>query len=145
MNTRTRIAITLASALALAVTAYGRTLTSVSLGMAHEIWGWASLAAYALAVIAVALVNRWWALLPAAVPMAVSAYIYNLTDFSTPWENESLHPTAAAWLILVPIAVALQAAFFSLGFLLRGIWHWGRRWHRTNNNGQGFGAGRLGS
>jgi hypothetical protein len=144
MTTRTRIGITLASALALGVTSYGRTMTSVSFGTTHEIWGWALLAANLLAVIAVAVANRWWALLPAAVPTAVSAYIFNLTDFSTPWENESLHPIPAAWLILGPVAITLQAALFSLGFLLRRIWVWGRRWYRSHS-GQGFRPSRLGS
>jgi hypothetical protein len=139
MTTHTRIGITLASALAIGVTSYGRTLTSVSFGTEHEIWGWAVLTAYAFALIAVALIDRWWALLPAVVPMAVSFYIYNLTDFTTPWESESLHPTTAAWFFLVPVAIALQAAFLSLGFLLRRIWLWGRRWYRMNK-GQGFGA-----
>jgi hypothetical protein len=142
MDTRTRIGITLASGLALGVTAYGSTLTSAEPGMTpHQIWHWAAFGAYALALIAVALVDRWWALLPVAVPMAVSVYIYSATDFSTPWENESLHPTTAAWFVLVPVAIALQAAFLSLGFLLRRIWLWGRRWYRSNS-GRGFGQGR---
>lgn len=143
MTTRTRLGITLASTLALAVTQYGQAMNIANPGLERDIWDWSVLAAYALALIGVALVNRWWALLPAAVPMAVNYYLYNFTDYSTPWDSESIHVTGLVAVVLVIFAIAVQAGFLSLGFLLRRAWLWARDLYRLKK-GQGFGAGRLG-
>jgi K+-sensing histidine kinase KdpD len=132
MTTRTRIGITLASALVLGVTHYGQAMTIVSQGPDHSLWRWAVIAGYALAIVAVAVVDRWWALLPAAVPMAVSFYLYNLTDYSTPWDSESLgnpgEPVTYAFLLL--FATALQMAALSIGLIPRRVWRLvrGRTW-----------------
>lgn len=144
MTTRTRFGITLASALALAVTHYGQAMNIATPGLERQIWDWSVLAAYALALVGVALVNRWWALLPAVVPMAVNYYLYNFTDYSTPWDSESIQVTGLVGLILLIFVIAVQAGFLSLGFLLRRAWLWARGLYRSNK-GQGFGAGRLGS
>jgi len=144
MTTRTRIGITLASALLLGLTHYGRAMSIGARDLEGEIWNWSVLAASALALLGVALVNRWWALFPAVVPMAVNVYLYNLTGYSTPWESESIHLTAAGYLILAPLAIALHAGFLSLGFLLRRAWQWGQRLNRSGK-GQGFEPSRLGS
>jgi hypothetical protein len=144
MTTRTRFGITLASALALAVTNYGQAMNIATPGLERQLWDWSVLGAYALALVGVALVNRWWALLPSVVPMGVNYYLYNFTDYSTPWESESIHLSGLIGLVLAIFAIAIQAGFLSLGFLLRRAWLWARDLYRSNK-GQGFGAGRLGS
>jgi len=144
MTTRTRFGITLASALALGVASYGQAMSIATPGLERQIWDWSVLAAYALALVGVALVNRWWALLPALVPMAVKNFLYNFTDYSTPWESESIHLPVILGLVLLVLVIAVQAGFLSLGFLLRRAWLWARRLYQSNK-GQGFSTGRLGS
>src|SRR6185437_14580824 len=87
MNTRTRVAITAASAAALGDAEYGRTWSVMEPGPG-DIWRWAILASYVLAIVAVALVDRWWALLPVLAPIASDFYIQNFTDYVYPWESE---------------------------------------------------------
>jgi hypothetical protein len=121
MTTRTRIGITVIAALALGVTEYGARMSPPG----RDIWEWSELAAYGLAVAAVFLVNRWWALLPAAVPSAVTFYLYTFTSYSTPWDNESLgNPDQpVTYAIVLLFVVAFEAAVLSVGFLLRWIWN----------------------
>jgi glucan phosphoethanolaminetransferase (alkaline phosphatase superfamily) len=128
MTTRTLFGITLASALALAVAHYGQAMTIVSQGPDHTLWHWGVIAAYVFAIFAVVLVDRWWALLPAVVPIAVSFYLYNLTDYSTPWDSESIgnpsEPVSYAFLLL--LGTALQMAVLSIGFIPRRVWRLSR-------------------
>lgn len=129
MNTPARIAIVAVAALALAVTDYGQAMNITKEGLQRELWDWGTLAAYVLAVVGVCLVDRWWALLPAAAPIAVTFYLYNFTGYSTPWDSESLgspsEPVSYAMLLL--FSIALHAAFLSIGFLPRRVWNVGRR------------------
>jgi hypothetical protein len=127
MTTRTRIAITAASALALGVTHYGRTWTAGDPGLGRDLWGWSVLAAYGLAIVGVFLVDRWWALLPAVAPLAASFYIYNFTDYVYPWESESISVNGGLGLVLIVFAIGFQAAVLSIGFLPRRLWDAGRR------------------
>ena len=90
MSTRTRIAITVASALALGVTQYGSTWTAGDPGLASDLWGGSAPAAYGFAIVAVFLVNRWWALLPVLAPTAAMLYLEYLTDYAPPFEREPL-------------------------------------------------------
>jgi hypothetical protein len=131
MTSRTRIAITIASALALGVSHYGSAWSVGTPGLERDIWDWSVLAAYAFALATVALVDRWWALLPAAVPTAVTFYLYNLTDYSTPWETIGSPSEPVAYAFLLLIGVAVQAAMLSIGFLPRRVWQWGRRARRS--------------
>jgi hypothetical protein len=133
MTTRTRIAITFVSALALGVTHYGSAWSVGAPGLERDIWDWSVLAAYALAVVGVFLVDRWWALFPALIPATVSFYLYNLTDYSTPWDSESIGSPSQPvfYAILLLLGIALQAAMLSIGFLPRRVWHVGQRLGRS--------------
>lgn len=124
MTTRTRIGVTLFSALALGVAQYGNAWSVGAPGSERDIWHWSLLAAYALAVIGVSLVDRWWALLPAVAPVAVTFYLYNLTSYSTPWDSESIgNPSEPVfYAVLLLLGIALQAAVLSIGFLPRRAW-----------------------
>jgi hypothetical protein len=129
MSTRTRVAITLAVALGLAVTGLGRAWSVADPGLERDIWSWSTLAVEALAIVGVFLVDRWWALLPAVVPTAVTFYLYNFTAYSTPWDSESIGSPSepVAYAVLLLIAIALHAAVLSIGFLPRRVWGGGRR------------------
>lgn len=125
MTTRTRVAITVASAVALAVTQYGegsvRSLGDP--GLERDIWGGSVLAAYGLAVVGVFFVNRWWALLPALVPMATGLYLEYLTDYTYPWESESIRPSGRLGFLVLPFfSIAFFAAMLSIGLLARRVW-----------------------
>lgn len=128
MSTRTRVAITVASAAALAITHYGSVWTNGDPGLAPQLWNWSVLAAYALTVVAVFLVDRWWALLPALAPFAAGLYIECLTDYVSPWASEEVTLSAGGgYFVLVGIGIGLQAAFLSIGFLPRRVWAAARR------------------
>jgi hypothetical protein len=135
MTTRYRIGITLASAVALGVTQYGSAWSIGTPGLERDIWDGSVLAAYALALIGVFLVDRWWALLPAVVPAAVGLYLYNLTDYSTPWDSESIGSPSqpVVYAILVLLGIALEAAMLSIGFLPRRLWQLGQHLNRSTS------------
>jgi hypothetical protein len=57
MTTRTRIAITVAAALALAITNYGQAMSATDFGLRGDLWDWGAPAATVFAVIGVFLVN----------------------------------------------------------------------------------------
>lgn len=67
---------------------------------------------FVLPVLAVALVNRWWALSLALVPFAVEFYLHEATDYVYPF-HEDPYPA------LVIFGTGLLLAVYSLGFLLR--------------------------
>lgn len=126
MNDRKRIAITVASALALGVTTVGSQWIG-GFGLESQVWGVGVLVAYGLAVVGVFFVDRWWALLPAVSTIAVSllaAAIYQPPD---PWASEEIVLTPFFTVVLVMVGVVLQAAFLSLGLLARRIWDRFRR------------------
>lgn len=127
MTTRTRVAITVGSAAALAVAGYGETWSALEPEPARHIWGLALLASYGLAIVAVALVDRWWALLPVLAPLATNIYIQNFTDYVYPWQSESIHPGWALSIVLLVLWIGLQAAVLSIGFLPRRVWGAARR------------------
>ncbi len=133
MTTKTRIAITVASAAALGTAEYGQTWSVMEPG-SGEVWGWAVLASYVLAIVAVALVDRWWALLPVLAPIAADIYIQNFTDYVYPWESESIHLGWAAGLVVGVLWVGAQAAVLSIGFLPRRVWDVGRRRRLSRRN-----------
>jgi hypothetical protein len=127
MSTRTRVAITIASALALGITHYGSTWTAGDPGLARDLWRWSVPAAYGFAIFGVFLVDRWWALLPAFAPLAAGVYLYNFTDYVYPWESESIAVSGPAGIVLFALGVGIQAAVLSIGFLPRRVWDAGRR------------------
>lgn len=135
MTTRTRIGITAVAALALGVATYGAAMSPPG----RDIWEWSELAAFGLALVAVFLVNRWWALLPAFVPSAVTFYLYTFTSYSTPWDSESIgNPDQpVTYAILLLFVVALEAAVLSIGFLLRLVWNAGRRSYLSKTTPRG--------
>jgi hypothetical protein len=69
---------------------------------------------FVLPVLAVALVNRWWALSLAMVPFAVEFYLHEATDYVYPF-HEDPYPA------LVIIGTGFLLAIYSLGFLLRAV------------------------
>jgi hypothetical protein len=129
MTNRIRVAITIVSALALGITEYGSRWTAADPGIVSDVWGWSGMAAYLFAIVAVALVYRWWALLPALAPTAAVLYLEYLTDYEPPWEREPLILPVALLIAVFCIQVALQAGVLALGFLGRLIWDSNRdRW-----------------
>lgn len=128
MTDRGRIAITAATALLLGAFRYGHAFDISPPGLLGDVWYGSVLGplVYALAIVGVFLVYRWWALLPAIAPVAVNVYLYNLTDYVSPWHEDS-GPTlsdAPASVILVIFAIGLQALVLAIGLLLR--WGWER-------------------
>lgn len=67
-----------------------------------------------LPVLTVALVNRWWALSVALVPLAVLALLHWATDYVYPY-HEDPYPA------LVVMGTVFLVAVSSLGFLLRAL------------------------
>ena len=65
-----------------------------------------------LPILAIALVNRWWALSLALVPLAVEFYLHEATDYHYPF-HEDPYPA------LVITSTGILLAVYSLGFLLR--------------------------
>ena len=129
MSTRTRVAITVASALALAVTHYGQAMNATDFGQTRDLWTWGSMAAFGFALLAVVLVDRWWALLPAVIPSAVTFYLYSFTGYSTPWDSEGLvfSSQPIIYAVVLLLVVGFHAAVLSIGFLPRLVWDAGRR------------------
>jgi hypothetical protein len=72
---------------------------------------------FVLPVLAVALVNRWWALSLALVPFAVEFYLHEATDYIYPF-HEDPYPA------LVITGTGFLLAIYSLGFLLRAAFDW---------------------
>jgi hypothetical protein len=139
VTTRTRIAITVACTLALAGTAYGDAMQIGDFGPQGEIWHWSFLAACGLAIVGAFVVYRWWALLPALAPGAVTFYLYEFTAYSTPWDSESVgNPNEpVGYAVLLLFVSAFFAAAFSIGLLLRFAWDAGRRIYMSRTTPHG--------
>jgi len=134
MTDRSRVAITLSTALAFGACTYGRAFDISPPGVLYNIWygsafGWIL---FGLAVFGVSLVYRWWALLPAIAPAAVMIYLHNMTEYVSPWHDDlydglSDHPL---FVLFVIGGIIMGAAVLSAGLLLRAVWEWvgsGRR------------------
>lgn len=72
---------------------------------------------FVLPVLAVALVNRWWALSLALAPLAVEFYLHEATDYVYPF-HEDPYPA------LVIFGTGFLLAIYSFGFLLRAVFDW---------------------
>jgi hypothetical protein len=124
MSTRTRIAITVASTLAVGAASYGGRYGITLPGLLEDPLGKSFLFVYALAAIVAFFVNRWWALLPAAAPAAVTFYLYNLTDYSTPWDSEGIGPWNGPFIygFLVLLGICMMAVPFAFALGARRLW-----------------------
>jgi hypothetical protein len=126
MTSRSRAAITIVTALALGGYTYGHAFGLSPPGLLHDIWygsGFRWLL-YGLSILGVFLVFRWWALLPAIAPVAVTVYLHDATDYVSPWPEGSYEGSSdpTLFVLLVLGGILIQAAFLSTGLLLRAGW-----------------------
>jgi len=129
MSNRFRVAIMLATALMLGAEAYGHAFDISPPGALQGIWDHSNWVIYGLAILGVFLIYRWWALLPAIAPVAVIVYLHNMTDYVSPWREEPIGPSSfsdqpALYVLFVLGGITLEAAFLSVGLLLRAAWEW---------------------
>jgi len=134
MTNRSRVAITVLTTLALGAFTYGHAFAVSPPGVLRDAWD-SSWAIYGLAVLGVFLVYRWWALLPAIAPAAITVYLYNMTDYVAPWREEPIGPTSFSdqpvlYVLFVIAGIILEAAILSVGLLLRAAWEWVRSGRR---------------
>lgn len=123
VTNRSRVAITLASTLLLGATHYGYAFDINPPGVLGDIWHASNWITYALVILGVFLVYRWWALLPAVAPAAVTVYLYKMTDYVPPWREESWSfDQPFLYAVLVVGGIVLSAAILALGLLLRAGW-----------------------
>ncbi len=127
MSNRFRVAIMLATALMLGAEAYGHAFEISPPGALQGIWNHSNLVTYGLAVLGVFLIYRWWALLPAIAPTAVMVYLHTMTDYVEPWHGDAFgsfdfSDQPVLYVFLALVGTALQAAFLSVGLLLRAAW-----------------------
>ena len=132
MTDRSRATIALATALALGAFAYGSAFAISPPGVLGEIWDGSGWLIYGVSIFGVFLVYRWWAVLPAIAPVAVTVYLHNMTDYVAPWREESIGASdqPVVYILFVIAAIVLQAAILGVGLLLRAAWEWvhsGRR------------------
>jgi hypothetical protein len=121
MTDRSRVAITLATALALGAFAYGSAFDIHLPGVLQDIWDRSGLAVYGLAIVGVFLVYRWWALLPAIIPIAIMIYLYTMTNYVPRFEDQGV-PASPWFLLLAIVGIGVHAAVLSIGLLLRAVW-----------------------
>jgi hypothetical protein len=119
MTARARVALTTVSALVLGAVSYGHAYDVEPPGLLGDIWH-ASWIFYVFAIAAVFIVNRWWALLPAITPVAVTVYLHTATDYVAPWREESVgSDQPVLYVLLVLVAIGVRVAILSVGLLLR--------------------------
>jgi hypothetical protein len=134
MTDRSRVAITLATALALGAFTYGHAFAISPPGVLGDIWDYSGWMIYGLSVLGVFLVYRWWALLPAIAPVALTVYLNTMTNYTSPWSDESFgfSDQPVVYILFVIGAIVVQAAILSVGLLLRAVWEW---WMRSGRRG----------
>jgi hypothetical protein len=135
MTDRSRVAVTLATALVLGASAYANAFAISLPGALQAVWDKSNWIIYGLALFGVFLVYRWWALLPAIVPVAVILYLHNVTDYVSPWREESpgSPDQPVLYVLLVIGGIVMRAAVLSVGLLLRAAWEWARSRHRGDS------------
>lgn len=110
-----RVAITCVVALLIAASSYGSALDIDRTGILGILYSSAfTRAFFALPVLTVALVNRWWALSVAFAPFTVEFFLHSATDYVYPY-HEDPYPGLAA------VGTLLLLGISSLGFLLRAL------------------------
>ena len=127
MSSRFRVAIVSATALVLGADTYGHAFDISPPGALQGIWDHSAGVIYALTILGVFLVYRWWALLPAIAPAAVLFYLHNMTDYVSPWRGDVIAPSdfsdePVLYVFLMIVGIVLQAAILSVGLLLRAAW-----------------------
>lgn len=133
MTDRSRVAITLMTTLALGASTYGHAYDISPPGVLQDVWDDSYWVIYGLAIVGVFMVNRWWALLPAVAPVAVTICLHSMTDYVPPWREEE-NPSLTPWFFLLVIeGVAVHAAFLSVGLLLRAAWERVSSWRRKGS------------
>lgn len=126
MTDRSRIAVTLATALLLSATAYGNAVDISPPGVLDDIWHSSAFAVImaGLPILTVFLVYRWWALLVALAPVVVGICLY-VTGYVSPPEREEIDLSSLPWYLIggiVLLETLGTAAFLSLGLLLRWVY-----------------------
>ncbi|HEX9966454.1 MAG TPA: hypothetical protein VGB06_00765 [Solirubrobacterales bacterium] len=116
MNTLSRVAVTCATALLIGEVSYLGALDIDGTGLLGSLLRSDALswAFYALPVLIVALVNRWWALSIALVPLSVQYFLHTATDYVYPY-HEDPYPALAVMGTLFLLVIS------SLGFVLRAV------------------------
>lgn len=132
MTNRSRVAITVVTTLALGASTYGQAFDFSPPGVLQGIWDVSDGVIYGLAILGVFLVYRWWALLPAIAPAAVTVYLQSMTDYVEPWHGDAIgtfdfSDQPVLYVMFVIGGILLEAAFLSIGLLLRAGWEWIRR------------------
>jgi hypothetical protein len=127
MTNRSRVAITLATALVLGADAYGHAFDISLPGALQGIWEHSNWVIDGLAILSAFLVYRWWALLPAIAPAAVIVYLQSMTDYVEPWHGDAIgtfdfSDQPVLYVLVVIVGIALQGAVLSVGLLLRAAW-----------------------
>lgn len=127
MTNRSRVAVTVATALVLGASAYLDAVDASLPGVVQDIWDHGSWMIDGLAIIGVFLVYRWWALLPAIAPAAVMIYLQSMTDYVEPWHGDAIGTIdfsgqPVLYVLLAIVGTALRAAVLSVGLLLRRAW-----------------------
>jgi|GEM_PF-1618876 len=123
LSDRARTTITLATALALGAVTYGGMFDLDLPGVLDAVWQKSGSIVSLLAIVGVFVVYRWWALLPALVPILVGTYVREFTDYVSPWREEFNGPSNAfAFVVLATLGVLLWTAILSVGLLARALW-----------------------
>lgn len=130
-----RVAITSAAALLVGGYTYGNAFD-------HDQTGGLGAALYSsalfwvlplLLILAVALVNRWWALSAGLAPFAVLFFLHSATDYVYPYHEDPYPAFVLMWTILL-LGVS------SLGFLVRAVFDWATSTLRTCSQSVGSAA-----
>jgi hypothetical protein len=110
-----RVAIMCVAALLIGAYVYGNAFdhhdTAVGTVLYNDALGWA---VFAVPILTVALVNRWWALSLALVPLAVEFYLHSATDYVYPYHEDPYPAIVVFWTLFL-------LAVYSIGFLLRAV------------------------
>ena len=116
MSNLGRVAIACVAALLVAAHTYGNAFDLDRDGiLGIVLYGTPSTLAFlALPVLTAALVNRWWALSVALVPLAVLYFLHSATDYVYPYHEDPYPAIAIAGTVFL-LAVS------ALGFLLRAV------------------------
>lgn len=114
-----RVAITCVAALLVAAFTYGNAFDldrTAILGTALHSTVFTG-AFVALPLLTVAVVNRWWALSVALVPLAVLWFLHSATDYVYPYHEDPYPAITVMWTVFL-------LGISSLGFLLRSVCDW---------------------
>lgn len=122
LSNKARATITLATALALGSVTYGGMFDLGLSGVLDVIWRVSGPIVYLVAVVGVFVVYRWWALLPALVPILVNSYVRNFTDYVAPWREEYYASNTFGFVVFSTLGVLLWTTLLSVGLLARALW-----------------------